>query len=60
MSDFTDDDLRLIMAMCRTANPGYPQYPMIPAFAEIYDKAAILLRHTQLDRYVMGSCDCDE
>lgn len=54
MIEFTEDDLRLIMAMCRTANPGYPEYPMIPAFAEIYDKAAILLRPTQLDQYMMG------
>jgi hypothetical protein len=37
--EFTKDDLRLIMAMCRTSNPQYPDKPMYPSWIPVFEKA---------------------
>lgn len=41
--DFTEDDLRLIMAMCRTSNPQFPERPMYPAWIPVFEKAEKML-----------------
>lgn len=38
-ADFTDSDLNLIMAMCKTANPWYPEREMYPAWHGLYLRA---------------------
>lgn len=40
---FTEEDLRLIKAMCETANPWYPERPMFPAWESVYRKASAML-----------------
>jgi hypothetical protein len=40
---FTREDLRLIKAMCRSANPWWHESPMLPAFYSVYDKASDML-----------------
>jgi hypothetical protein len=42
--EFTEKDLRLIMAMCTTANPQYPNREMYPAWQSVYEKAEAELR----------------
>lgn len=41
----TDDDLNLIMAMCKTANPWFPDRDMVPSFDSVYRKAQGELLH---------------
>ena len=40
---FTQNDLRLIRAMCRTANPWFPERPIFPAWENVYETAGRLL-----------------
>lgn len=40
---FSDEDLRLIIAMCETACPFYPERDMYPAWKSVHDKATALL-----------------
>lgn len=42
---FSDDDLNLIMAMCKTANPWFPDRDMFPAWDKVYRKAQGELLH---------------
>lgn len=42
---FSDDDLNLIMAMCKTANPWFPERDMHPAWDSVYRKAQGELLH---------------
>jgi hypothetical protein len=37
--EFTEDDLRLITAMCKTACPQYPEVDMYPAWDGLYRRA---------------------
>lgn len=44
MDAFTAEDLRLIKAMCESANPSYHLgVPMFPAWESVYTKAAAML-----------------
>lgn len=41
---FTVDELRMIRAMCLSANPRYPDVDMMRPWREIYDKAGAHLK----------------
>lgn len=52
--EFSEDDLRLIMAMCVSANPQYPAQDMYPAWQPIYDKAEAQLRLLEDEEWLMS------
>jgi len=55
--EFTEQDLRLIKAMCITSNPWFPDRPMIDAWKSIYDKAdAALSKRTCPDMCSHPDC----
>jgi hypothetical protein len=37
--EFSAEDLRLIMAMCKSANPWHETRPMLPAWQSVYNTA---------------------
>ena len=53
--EFTEDDLRLIMAVCLISNPQYPDRPVYPAWEPVFSTAAYKLRKmivpVELDEY---------
>jgi hypothetical protein len=68
-AEFTDEDLRMIMAMCATANPQFPDQDMYPAWQGLYLRAqgrlldrASRARETPRGHCaeVPGFCICDE
>lgn len=45
VEEFTIEDLRLIRAMCHSANPWFPDKDMYPAWESVYNKAGRMLEH---------------
>lgn len=45
--EFSMEDLRLIKAMCITANPWFPDRKMIYAWESVYTKAAMILEEKE-------------
>ena len=43
-TEFTAEDLRMIKAMCTSANPQYPERDMYPAWQHVYEVASNQLK----------------
>lgn len=57
---FTAEELSLIQAMCKSANPWFPERPMYPPWEGIYNKATQqLIEHDQYQcRHFDDGCHC--